>query len=282
MFWGALNALLGSVANIFWKKSLDLSDLPPRVFYALGALGSVVLSLGLIAFGMFSLPANYWLLAIPTIDAVIVGYTGLLSQRIYKEEKISALLPYENLSSILTIVAAFFLLGNTSVATLLIAIVTIVIIFTASFDFKGHQFPKNFKLIVLSNSITAFRALAMGYALSHMATETFYSIRNLLNAAIVMIPLLLSAEWVAVKTMKKDCLVPRMAASFLGAISALIAFTLISRLGLVTTTLLGFLSMAATLVLGYAFLGDRPERKNVMLAIAVSALVAVGTYFRAP
>lgn len=55
-------------------------------------------------------PSNYWLFAFPAVDAVVVGYAGLLAQRLYKEEKLSALMPFENLSSILTIVAAFFLL----------------------------------------------------------------------------------------------------------------------------------------------------------------------------
>lgn len=101
------------------------------------------------------MPKEAWLFLFPIVDAAIVGQAGLLTQRIYKEEKISALLPFENLSSILTIIAAFFLLGNTPVATLAIAILTMGIIFFASFDFKKRQFPKNIKLIVLSNSINA-------------------------------------------------------------------------------------------------------------------------------
>ncbi len=160
-------------------------------------------------------PSMWWLFAFPAVDAVVVGYAGLLSQRIYKEEKISALLPYENLSSILTIVAAFFLLGNTPVATLAVAIVTMGVIFFASFDFKKHEFPKNIKLIALSNSIGACRSLAMGYALAHMASPTFYSVRNLLNAAIIMVPILMTHQWAAMKTSKKEYMAPRMAASFL-------------------------------------------------------------------
>lgn len=38
--------------------------------------------------------------------------------------------------------------------------------------------------------------------------------------------------------------------------------------------------MASTLIFGYLYLGDRPEKKNVVLAVVVSALVAVGAYFR--
>lgn len=164
---------------------------------------------------MADAPSEYWLFAFPAVDAVIVGYAGLLTQRIYKEEKLSALMPFENLSSIFTIVAAFFLLGNTPVATLIVAIATIAVIFFASFDFKTRHFPRNIRLIVLSNSITACRSLAMGYALSHMASPTFYSVRNLLNAAIIMVPILLTREWLALKASKREYMVPRMAASFI-------------------------------------------------------------------
>lgn len=280
MFWGVLNALLGSIAGMFWKKSLGLSDLPERLFFAVGMAGAIVLSSGILLFGGFSIPSELWLLAIPVADSFAVSYAGLLSQRIYKEEKISALLPFENLASIFTIVLAFFLLGNTPVATLLIAIATIVLIFAASFDFKDRHFPKNFRLILLANSINAGRSLMFGYALSHLTSMTFYSTRNLATAAVVILPILFSGQYRILLTSKKEYLPSRMFASFLGAVSALIGFTLIAKLGLVTSTLLGFLSMGSTLVLGYFFLGDRPEKRSVALAVAVSALVALGTYFR--
>lgn len=139
-------------------------------------------------------------------------------------------MPFDNLSSLLTIVAAFFILGNTPVATLAVAVVTMVFIFVATFDFKSRHFPKNIKLILLSNGINASRSLAMGYALSHLASPTFYSVRNLLNAAVVLLPIFMVGEWKALRVSHRKYMVPRMAASFIGAISALIAFTLISKL----------------------------------------------------
>lgn len=55
----------------------------------------------------------------------------------------------------------------------------------------------------------------MGYALSHMASPTFYSVRNLLNAAIIMVPILMARQWLAMKDSKREYMAPRMAASFL-------------------------------------------------------------------
>ena len=95
------------------------------------------------------------------MDAFLVTYNATLSQKIYTEEKISALLPYENLSLVITIVIAFFLFRDTPLPTFLIAILIIVLIFVFSFDFSKHQFPRNFKLIVLNNSINAGRSLVI-------------------------------------------------------------------------------------------------------------------------
>jgi drug/metabolite transporter (DMT)-like permease len=63
-------------------------------------------------------------------------------------------------------------------------------------------------------------------------------------------------------------------------LSAYIGFSLIAQLGLVTTTLLGFLSMVSTLFIGFFFLGDRPEKRNVFLAVTVALLVAIGTFLK--
>lgn len=280
MFWGALNALLSSVSSIFWKKSLSVNVLPDKLFYAVGMLGSLVLSVGLVAFGKFGVPKEAWLLLLPIVDAFAVSYAGMLQQSVYREEKISALLPYENLASVFTIVAAFFLFRDASVITLCVAVAAMALVFFANFDFANRSFPKNFRPILALGGLNAARSLAMGFALAHLTSPTFYSLRNFAAAAIVAVPIFLAGQWGMVRTAGAGFYAPRMTASFLGAISALVAFTLVSSLGLVTTTLLGFLSMGTTMALGYFVLGEKPERKNVFLAIAVASLVAVGAYFR--
>lgn len=107
--------------------------------------------------GKFEIPKELWVLAIPFVDSFVVTYNSTLSQKIYKEEKVSALLPYENLASVITLIAAFFLFKDTPLLTFLIALVIIVVLFVFSFDFKTHEFPKNFRLIILNNAINAGR-----------------------------------------------------------------------------------------------------------------------------
>lgn len=197
----------------------------------------------------------------------------MLSQKIYKEEKLSALMPYENLASVITIVAAFFIFRNTSITTLVIAIFIIALIFVKSFDFKNMTFPKKIFPILVYNGTNSMRSLAMGYALIHMTSSTFYSIRNLLNIVIFLIGFYIAKEVMNYREWKREFLLYRLIASFVGAVSALIGFMLITSLGIVTTILLGFLSMSITLILQWLFLKETPDRKDVLFSFVIAILV---------
>lgn len=280
MFFWILNAILGSISGIFWKKSLNLSTLPHGLFFWIGAIGSVMIAGAILIMGKFEIPKELWILAIPLVDAMVVTYNSKLSQRIYTQEKISSLLPYENFASVITIVIAFFLFRDTPLPTFIIALAIIAIIFVFSFDFKKHEFPRNFKLIILNNIINGGRSIAIGYALAHMTSPSFYTIRNLLTTIIVWTGIVWAGQLGLLRETKSNFLIPRLMSSFLGAASALIGFTLISKFGLITSTLLGFLSMISTLILGYFFLADHPEKKNIMLAITVAILVGLWTFFK--
>lgn len=144
------------------------------------------------------------------VDAYANAKIGYLQQKIYKEEKLSALMPFENVASILTIVAAFFLFRDTPVATLVIAIFTVALIFVATFDFKNRQFPKNISLILLANGISAARMLMIGYALVQLTSPTFYSIRSLIISAFAFLPILYFRQYGRYFEGDKKYLAPRL------------------------------------------------------------------------
>jgi hypothetical protein len=189
--------------------------LPERVFFGFGLIGSLILSIVIIASGGFHVPPIWWMLAIPMADAIVVTYNSILSQRIYKEEKLSALMPYENLASVLTIVAAFFLFRDTPVATLLIAIAVIAFIFAFSFDFKKREFPKKFGLIVANHSINATRSLVIAYVLTQLSSSTFYASRNMVTVLFVWGGILLAGQIPTLKKMDRAFVISRLSASFL-------------------------------------------------------------------
>lgn len=201
-------------------------------------MGGITVGIIIILMGEFKLPKEWWILAIPIVDAIVVSYNSILSQKIYASEKISTLLPYENLSSVITIIIAFVIFRDTPLPTVAIAILIIVIIFVFSFDFKTHEFPKKFGLIVLNNTINGSRSIAIGYVLAHMTSPTFYTLRNFITTAIVWAGIFLAGHASLIRTTNKEFLIPRLLSAGLGAVSALIGFTLISKFGLITSTLL--------------------------------------------
>lgn len=136
--------------------------------------------------GKFEIPKESFVLAVPFLDAFLSMYNASLSQKINLNEKISNLLPYENLSAVITIIIAFFLFSNTSFITFLIAIAVIIILFLFSFDFKTHEFPKKFHLILLNNGLNSARTIAIGYFLAYMTSASFLVMRNVLIVGIVI------------------------------------------------------------------------------------------------
>gem|GEM_PF-2455326 len=78
-----------------------------------------------------------------------------IDQAIYKKEKISTILPYENLSSIFAILISFFIFKDVSWTSFFIAILTVIVIILFSIDFKNVKFPKKIKPIMIVQAFTA-------------------------------------------------------------------------------------------------------------------------------
>jgi hypothetical protein len=71
--------------------------------------------------------------------------------KIFKLEKITHLLPYENLSKIFTIIFSFYLFSDVSTITFFITILTIFVIILFSIDLKNLTFSKNILLFSFSH-----------------------------------------------------------------------------------------------------------------------------------
>lgn len=97
---------------------------------------------------------------------------------------------------------------------------------------------------------------------------------------LIYLSLLKISDYKAIKTLKKDFLFNRYLGSILSWIAYLISLFLISDLWLTISTLLWFLWLGFTLILSYFFLWDKPDKKNIILALIVFILVSIGYYFK--
>lgn len=200
-------------------------------------------------------------------------------QKVYAEVKISAMAPYENLDKLFIIVFWFFLFSNSSIYSLFIAIFTVILISVFSIDFSNFKLPKSFGLIIISKLAKRTTVLLLWYALTKYSSMTITSL-DAITSIIIYIFLLKIADWKVLFKSPKAFYYNRYAGSVLWWTGYFITLFLISDLWMIITTLLWFLWLGTTLVLSYFILWDKPEKKNIILAVIVSLLVALGYYLK--
>jgi uncharacterized membrane protein len=210
-------------------------------------------------------------------------YITTIYQKLYAEEKISALVPYQNLGSVISIVLGFFLFRDTSLASLGIAIIATAVIVLFSLDFRTFEFPRNFKLIVWVGILSVVRSLVTVYVLKEISANSYYAINTFLAAGLLLIPMFATGKafkspW---KLGNRQFYYNRMMASFIGGVGGLVTIFLLQDLGLALATLLSFITVAVDLALSYLMMGDVPSKKDLALSVTITALVGLGMYFRA-
>lgn len=147
MFIAILSTIMSSFSDVFWTKSLAYKVSPLA-----HSLASYPVSMLLLAYFIYvgfeyasiDLIAVFTIFVILLIDVI----KEPISQQIYREEKISVIMPYLNLNKIFVIIASFFLYQDVSIISFGIILLTIVVITVGSIDTKNKKLPRNFGKIL--------------------------------------------------------------------------------------------------------------------------------------
>jgi len=283
MWLGILWIVLSKFSYIFWKKALNIggSDLYRVIFKFFTAVNSVIISLVfvLLWFFEFALFSHYLLLGLLVVVMVFDLIRTPLKQKLYRENKMSTLIPYENLNKIFIVIISFFLFGDVSWLTLSIALLTIFVIMWFTLDFKTIKFPKSFGIVVLIQLIYTVNTLIAGYILLSISAITLFVSNNVLMFLGLWILLLSSGTRFSLKKLSREFYINRYSASFLGMIPTYISLFLMKSLGVVTTLILSFLWVVVGFWFSVFFLNEKMNKKSIILAVIVSVLVGIGLYF---
>ena len=135
LFWWVLSVALDSIATSTYKKSLMIWNLSKIMFKLYAQIFWVVIYLGIIIFIWFQHSVFHDLIyllwaALLTLVHICATMLGL---HIYKNVKLSYLLPYQNLDKLFIIILWFFLFAwapwkEVSLTTLIIWIITVFVI----------------------------------------------------------------------------------------------------------------------------------------------------------
>jgi hypothetical protein len=234
--------VLYSINAICYKKSMNFAKISEFLFTRLREFRGVVIAVIFILIFGFNPEIITWqlLISILLILAVFLTYSTR-QQRLYREEKLSHLLPYENLHVVFTIIAGFLVFRDTSVWTFLIALLTFAVSMAFTIDFKKLTFPKQAKLLFLVQIFIALETLLTGRVLKTLSNIEYFIVYQ--GVIIILLTVILIAKR-QFKDLKKTSF-PFHAYMVGGALTSQVAWIIyllmVGELGVVLSTLLSFL-----------------------------------------
>lgn len=207
-------------------------------------------------------------------------YWDILEQRVYAEEELSYLSPFEQLWTLFKLIFWFIIFRDSSYITLLVSLLTIAIIVIHSIDFKTYKLPKNIKDFLIFTSIFTYWAIIIAYwAINYWPVEMFIA-HNITCFTAYSIVLLWNWEYKYIRKVPKWFLKDRLISTILLSIAIIITLNIINDIWVVTTTLLSFLSVWVTLILSFIYFKDTPSKKDLLVTILVTALIWLWYYFK--
>ncbi|MCF7834974.1 hypothetical protein K9M48_02870 [Candidatus Gracilibacteria bacterium] len=282
MIRAVLGNLLGSLSTVLRKKTLLISRLPKIFFRFLGEVNGIIIAFVIILIAGFNrriLTDRKIIVGIVIILIVAIRY-DYIQQSLYKKEKISSLLPYENLNSVFTIIVGFFIFKDSSLISVGISMLVILITIGSSINIKKFERPKNLKSILLVQVLVTIECILTGYFLKDMGDQDYFILYELIIVAILIVPVLIKGYISKIKGTKIKFRGYETGQATLTNISFLLYLFLVSEFGVVISTLLSFLANGVTMLFGYIILKEKPGKKDIILTIITTLLVGIGFYFK--
>lgn len=283
MFFAIISEILGTLWGVIWKKSLSFS--PPSFFnWSIWYIWWIIISIILFAFlwlEMFSW--DFFFLFFSALWTLAACLENFIAQWIYKTEKISSLIPYEQLSKVFVLIFSFFFLWESdNLIQLFLAIFIIIFLFFMSFDFKNYSFPKKLPLVLFSQFLVFVQITSIWYAVKNVSFLSHYVLYSVFWAFIFLALMLFfkDKEFPEIKKLPKKYYKTRFAWVLLTRSSLVITVFLYSNLWIIITSLLSFLWLASRMIFSYIFFNDKPTLKNAFMAIFVLILVTFWFYFK--
>lgn len=280
MVWAILSTFLSSIAKVFFKKTTQY-NIKTELNDLFGHFWAILWLIAIIVLWKFNLFLSNWLdYLLIFITFVLFLFNVKINQYVVKQETISALIPFENLWKVLTVLFWVFLLWDQiSSVSLWMFLWVVLLIMLFSLDLKHLKFSKNILLYCLAQIFVAIANLIIWYILISNSSLDYYTVYTIISLIFMMVLCWFMWLYKTIKDLDKWYYINRGLSS-LNWISWIIWILLIKELWLSVTTLLSFLWIWISLITSYIIFKDVPTKKNIFLTIAILALVWAWYYFK--
>ncbi|MDD3302137.1 MAG: hypothetical protein PHN31_01150 [Candidatus Gracilibacteria bacterium] len=287
MFYGIIGAILNSLGDIAYKKSvLTAEDKISPYGYQFASWG---VSLSIISLTYFFcvffniIEFNHILnlknlLIFCLLGPMSVGVSFLFAYA-YKNEKVAVLTPYQQAETIFTVILGFLFFSGISFKAFLFVLLAGFILIVGSIDFKNISFNKYAFSVVLGSFIYSIKSNLIAYILISISPleSIFYGNIFAFLAALAMINYKKEFLLTVRQTSKKMV----MFMNFESTVRLLVGFVyayLVSEVGIIQTTLLGLLTIFSNMIFAYFVFKEVPEKKDYFIALLVIICITLGTF----
>lgn len=282
-----LTQILESLWNVYRKKAVDSSKLWKNLFAIVWPITWALIVYTLIAFNwsdfsIFSDNKTILLMLLIWLIGTVANYIYIY---VYKNVKISTLLPYDNLDSLFVILIWFFIFtwtqAETSITTLIIAIFTVLLIMWFSFNLKNFKISKEIGLYIIALILEASTTLITWYLLLKYSTLDFMSLNSFIIFILYFILAILYREsFKSITKQSKTFYKSRWLSLILWWTWFLIGLYIIETAWVLIATLISFIWILTSVLSLKYVLKDSPEKKDVILAIIVTFMIWLWYYFK--
>lgn len=275
MFWAIFATTISNIWKVFFKKTTQYNisaNLNDFLWHALAIL-CVIIIFFIWKFNLYlSSFFDYFLIAI-TFFLFLIQIN--INQHVFKNEKFSSLVPFENLWKIITILLWVFILwDDISYTSLWLFLCAIWVIILNSINFKTLKFSKNILLFCIAQLFVAIANFLTWYIIINNWSLDYFVIYILISFLFVWWIVFSKWEFKNMKNLDKKYYIYRNI-WWLVWVSWLINILLIWDLGLSVTTILGFFWIATGLITSFFVFKDIPSLRNVFVTILVVALITI-------
>lgn len=281
MFLIIISTFLRSISDVLYKKSVAVSDIKPTVFQFIWELFAIPFIIGIIFYGFnFKLFLNP--LIITCFILIIIMY--ILYENvwlsIYKEEKLSTLLPYWKINNFIIVISGFLFFRDSSFLSFWICLWAIILTTISSIDFKNHELPKNFWKIMLYETLKALELMLEIYILKKITTVEYVLLYQVIYTIFTFFVILYIKELNEFKKFKWEVVRYRSTWATIWVVAWGIELFLLKELWVVIATLLWFFWSSLSIIIAYFFLKEVPQKKEIILWIIMIFLAWLWYFYR--
>lgn len=282
-----LTSFLSSTWDSFRKITLEESRMSTSMFSFFASLLWWIIILGIfLYFGMdFSIFNDSLYLLIIFVIVLVWFLNQYLLQHVYKNEKLSILLPFDSLDKIFIVVFWFIIFywtdQWTSITTLLITLLTICIIIFSSIDIKNISLPKTVIIFIVHKIIRAAKILWAWFFLLKYSSIDYVILDWVFYIIFAFIAVIaLKRPFKNMLNQSRKFYNNRIISIILWRSGYILGIYIIQDSGVIIATLLWFFYIAFSVFSMKFIAKDTPSKKQIILAFVVIALVWIWYYFK--